>query len=105
MLELRPAVVVQVGAGVQPRYLHPVPHPKGSPESALTNQLPLISFLLLSPLQLQDVDCFFLSKAELGAKVGRMEGEFDFLRLLYEEVSSSPLLQLCISQADLGGLS
>lgn len=105
MLELRPAVVVQVGAGVQPRYLHPVPHPKGSPESALTNQLPLISFLLLSPLPLQDVDCFFLSKAELGAKVGRMEGEFDFLRLLYEEVSSSPLLQLCISQADLGGLS
>lgn len=51
------------------------------------------------------MECFFLNKAELGAKVGRMEGEFGFLRVLYEEVSSSLLLQLCISQADLEGLS
>ncbi|XP_042743696.1 keratin, type II cytoskeletal cochleal-like [Lagopus leucura] len=43
----------------------------------------------------KDVDCFFLSKAELGAKVGRMEGEFDFLRLLYEEESHQ--LQVHIS--------
>uniref|UniRef100_A0A8V1A3U1 IF rod domain-containing protein n=1 Tax=Gallus gallus TaxID=9031 RepID=A0A8V1A3U1_CHICK len=60
---------------------------KKIPESALTNQLPLINFLLLSPLPLQDVECFFLNKAELGAKVGRMEGEFGFLRVLYEEES------------------
>uniref|UniRef100_A0A669QIS9 Keratin 84 n=1 Tax=Phasianus colchicus TaxID=9054 RepID=A0A669QIS9_PHACC len=52
-------------------------------------------FLLLSPLSLQDVDCFFLNKAELGAKVGRMEGEFDFLRVLYEEESHQ--LQVHIS--------
>eukprot|EP00076_Gallus_gallus_P049028 XP_424505.5 keratin, type II cuticular Hb4 isoform X2 [Gallus gallus] len=35
----------------------------------------------------KDVECFFLNKAELGAKVGRMEGEFGFLRVLYEEES------------------
>uniref|UniRef100_A0A8C9FC91 IF rod domain-containing protein n=1 Tax=Pavo cristatus TaxID=9049 RepID=A0A8C9FC91_PAVCR len=35
--------------------------------------------------KIKDVECFFLNKAELGAKVGRMEGEFDFLRVLYEE--------------------
>ncbi|XP_021234829.1 keratin, type II cytoskeletal cochleal-like [Numida meleagris] len=36
----------------------------------------------------KDVGCSFLSKAELGAKVGRLEGEFDFLRVLYEEESN-----------------
>lgn len=51
----------------------------------------LTNFLLLSPTHLQDVDCVFLNKAELEAKVGRLKEEVEFLRNIYKEVRQLPI--------------
>lgn len=85
-----------------------VPAPWSLTPRVAPSLLSLTNFLLLSPTQLQDADCFFLNKAELEAKVESLKEEVDFLRMLYEEVRSLPTAAVvcqeataCISQSDL----
>ncbi|NWI68378.1 KRT81 protein, partial [Todus mexicanus] len=59
---------------------------KAQSETDLKAEQQLKNFLLLlSPLCLQDVDCFFLNKADLEAKMESLNKEAEFLRMFYEE--------------------
>ena len=48
------------------------------------------------------MDCFFLNKAELEAKVESLKEETEFLRMFYKEVRSLSIAPaiVCISQLD-----
>jgi len=96
LLELKSAAAASLGAGARSRYEHCKSlTPRGAP-----GLFSLTNFLLLSPTRLQDVECFFLNKAELEAKVESLKAEAELLRMFYTEVRSLPTAPatICVSQ-------